>query len=47
VSQPSNTFFNVPYTDGFTHIDTEAEPSLHGRQATDTGYGSISQPASS
>ena len=45
ISQPSNTFFNVPYTDGFTHIDTEAEPSVHG-QATDTGYGSISQPSS-
>ena len=43
VSQPSNTFFNVPYTDGFTHITTQAEPSLYG-QTTDTGYGSISQP---
>ena len=42
VSQPSNTFFNVPYTDGFTHINTETEPSLHA-QPTDTGYGSISQ----
>lgn len=45
ISQPSNTFFNVPYTDGFTHINTEAEPSVHG-QTTDTGYGSISQPSS-
>lgn len=47
VSQPSNTFFNVPYTDGFTHINTEleAELAVHG-QATDTGYGSISQPSS-
>ena len=44
VSQPSSTFFNVPYTDGFTHISTE--PSVYG-QGTDTGYGSISQPSAS
>ena len=44
VSQPSSTFFNVPYTDGFTHINTE--PSVYG-QGTDTGYGSISQPSAS
>ena len=44
VSLPSNTFFKIPYTDGFTHITTEAEPSLHGQgQGTDTGYGSVSQ----
>ena len=29
VSPPSNTFFNVSYTNGFTHINTETEASLH------------------
>jgi hypothetical protein len=28
VSPPSNTFFNVSYTNGFTHISTEIEASL-------------------
>lgn len=28
ISPPSNTFFNVSYTNGFTHISTEIEVSL-------------------
>ena len=43
VSPPSSTFFQVPYTNNFTHITTENAPLLHDER-TDTGYGSVSQP---
>ena len=43
VSPPSSTYFQVPYTNNFTHITTENAPLLHDER-TDTGYGSISQP---
>lgn len=42
VSPPSNTFFEVSYTNNFTHITTENEP-LTSNTHTDTGYDSISQ----
>ena len=46
VSQPSNTFFQVPYTDDFTHITNnvtagEEAPLVTYLDGTDTGYNSI------
>lgn len=43
VSPPSSTYFQVPYTNNFTHITTENAPLLRDER-TDTGYGSIFQP---
>ena len=42
VSFPSNTFFQVPYTNNFTHITTENAP-LISDDHKDTGYGSVSE----
>ena len=46
VSQPSHTFFKVPYTNEFTIISSQSEataPLVSGEKPTDTGYGSVSQ----
>ena len=40
VSLPSNTFFDVPYTDGFTHITTEDAP-LVSEGTADATYGAL------
>lgn len=41
ISSPSSTFFQVPYTNDFTHITTDHTQLV--REGTDTGYGSVSQ----
>ena len=42
VSPPSTTWFQVPYTNDFTHVTTE-NASLKSDANGDTGYGSVSQ----
>ena len=44
VTQPSNTFFKVPYTNEFTIISSQSEATvpLVSGQPTDTGYDSVS-----
>ena len=41
VSAPSQSYFSVPYTDGFTDVcDTESAPLVSARRDKDTGYSS-------
>lgn len=45
VSQPSNTFFKIPYTNEFTIISSQSEataPLIMSGGPTDTGYDSVS-----